>query len=590
MIKTNKIQEDTCARKTLGPWLVVISALIVVTIILVFYFADDIRQSQANRGQIKVGRFNVPGQMGPIAGLNAKPAAFVPPWHGSQNPDAVTGATPQPMSFNQAINIVSPSVVGINTSGGQQQSASGVIVHHIGYVLTNEHVINGAKDIVVTLTVDQLVKSYSAKVFDSRDDLDLAIIKIKSTGKEVFTPAPLGDSDRVYIGQQVVAIGNPFGLSKSASSGIISNSDRTLTAGDMVFDGLIQTDASVNPGSSGGALVNPQAEVVGISTAIYSPTQAFSGISFALPINQAKNAFPDLIEIVESPLVKANMNRPGISKPAAIDLQMMAAKTTAKKRCWLGISAYPVGNVVARELDLPVHHGVLVNRVFGNSPAAKAGLRRGDVVYRADYKRIKDENMLWSLLAGKKVGETVKMMLIRDNKREILSAKMEPGPLNVSTSISNVPQKSSAFQADPMVLAGTLPSPLKQNAAGKKFIEGHWLGLEVIPLTAELATEYQISQGETGVLVDEVTLEAAESGILAGDMIQSIGKFPTPDLETFFTATQRERVQEAKQAQVGISRRGSKMTFVMTARNANMLGFAQMEAAIWVRVPTATFL
>ena len=134
-------------------------------------------------------------------------------------------------------------------------------------------------------------------------------------------------------------------------------------------------------------------------------------------------------------------------------------------------------------------------------------------------------------------------------------------------------------KADTMVSTSTLPSPLEQNAAGKKFIEGHWQGLEVIPLTAELATEYQIPEGQTGVLVDEVTLEAAESGILAGDMVQSIAGLPTPDLKAFFEATQRERVQEAKHAQVVVSRRGKKMTFTLTARNTNMLGFAQMEAA-----------
>jgi serine protease Do len=584
MIKIDKTQKDTCARKTLGPWLIAISVLIFVTIILAFYFADEIRQSQANRGPMQIGGFKVPGQMGQTAKATAKLTAFVPPWHGKQNPDAVTGATPRVMSFNWAIGIVSPSVVAINTSGEASQSASGIIVHRLGYILTNNHVVEGAENIVVTLSYDQLIKSYSAKIFDSRPDLDLAIIKINSTGKEVFTPAPLGDSDRVYIGQEVVAIGNPFGLTQSASSGIVSNANRTLTSGNRVFDGLIQTDASINPGSSGGALVSQQAEVIGINTAIYSPTQAFSGISFAVPINQAKRAFPDLIEIVQSPLArpnaqaaKANTNRPRISAPAAMNLQMMAAKSTPRRRCWLGISAYPVDSVVARELDLPTQHGVLVNRVVGNSPAAKAGLMRGDVIYRADYKRIKDENMLWSLLASKKAGDNVKISVFRNGNKKVFVATLQPEPPNVSTLSPNAPQGSSAFQTDATVPTGTLPSPREQNAAGKKFIEGHWLGLEVIPLTAELATEYQIPRGETGVLVDEVTLEAAESGILAGDMVQSIRGFPTPDLEAFFLAT--HRVQEEERAQVGISRRGSKMKFVMTARNTNMLGFAQMEAA-----------
>ncbi len=125
--------------------------------------------------------------------------------------------------------------------------------------------------------------------------------------------------------------------------------------------------------------------------------------------------------------------------------------------------------------------------------------------------------------------------------------------------------------------AGTLPSPSEQNAAGKELIEGHWLGLEVIPLMAELTAEYQIPRGEAGVLVDEITLEAAESGVLAGDMVQSVEGCPTSDLRAFFLATQH--VQEKERARLGISRRGSRMTFVMEARNTKTLGFAQMEAA-----------
>ncbi|MHC4123815.1 MAG: hypothetical protein ACYSSI_09605, partial [Planctomycetota bacterium] len=148
----DKTQEDICARKTLGPWLVAISALVVITVILAFYFANDIRQSQANRGQMQIGRFKVPSQMGQGTRPTAKSTAFTPPWHGQQNPDAVTGATPRAVSFNQAIEIVSPSVVGINTSGGQQRIASGIIVNRIGYILTNYHVVKGSKNITVTLS------------------------------------------------------------------------------------------------------------------------------------------------------------------------------------------------------------------------------------------------------------------------------------------------------------------------------------------------------------------------------------------------------------------------------------------------------
>jgi serine protease Do len=522
MLKINKTQEDACARKMLGPWLIAISALIIVTIILSFYFADDIRQSQTNRGQMQIGGFKVPGPLGRAPAATAKPAVFVPPWHGKQNPDAVTGATPKIMSFNWAIGIVSPSVVAINTSGATPQSASGIIVNRLGYILTNNHVVEGAENITVTLSYDQLIKSYSADIFDSRPELDLAILRIKSKGKEVFSPAPLGNSDKAYIGQQVVAIGNPFGLTQSASSGIISNANRTLTAGNKVFDGLIQTDAPVNPGSSGGALVNSQAEVIGINTAIYSPTTAFSGISFAVPINQAKMAFPDLIETVQSPLARpdtqparSNTNQPGISVPVTSRFQMMAAKGTPMQRCWLGISAYPVDSIVARELDLPVHHGVLVNRVIGNSPAAKAGLMRADVIYRLNHRRIKDENMLWSLLADKTAGDTVEVSLFRNNTKKTLTVRLEPEPPNVRSLLSQAPQGLAALELG--------------------IEEISWLGIDIQPIEAGEATqEFGISPSETGVFVGEVEgIVAIEAGLLAGDVIKKVNNKQVKDIEAF---------------------------------------------------------
>ena len=152
------------------------------------------------------------------------------------------------------------------------------------------------------------------------------------------------------------------------------------------------------------------------------------------------------------------------------------------------------------------------------------------------------------------------------------------GYLVAGTEANAVRKEQAAFQAAAATPAArTLLSPREQNAAGKEFIEGHWLGLEVIPLTPELATEYRVPKGETGVLVDEITLEAAESGILAGDMVQSIDGRPTSDLRAFFLATQN--VQEKERAAVGVSRRGDKMTFVIEPRNTKILGFAQMEAA-----------
>jgi hypothetical protein len=137
--------------------------------------------------------------------------------------------------------------------------------------------------------------------------------------------------------------------------------------------------------------------------------------------------------------------------------------------------------------------------------------------------------------------------------------------------------RTDTYQSAAAVPASSLASPREQDAAGKELIEGHWLGLEVIPLTPELAKEYRISKGETGVLVDEITLEAAESGILAGDVVQSIDNRPTPDLRAFFHATQH--VQEQTKASIGISRQGNKIAYIIKARNTKELGWSQMEAA-----------
>jgi len=527
---------EACARKTLAPWLVATCILIGATFTLAFFYADDIRQARSRLNQPPLAGPRQPNRSRTAAGsASARPAAFVPPWHGQQNPDAVTGATPQPMSFNQAIAVVSPAVVGINTSGAGEQIASGIITHRRGYILTNYHVVHGAKNIVVTLSYDQLIKAYPAKLVDSRGDLDLAIIKVDPAAKEVFTPAPLGNSDRIYIGQQVVAIGNPFGLSQSASAGIISNADRTLTAGDSVFNNLIQTDASMNPGSSGGALVSTSAQVIGINTAIYSPTASFSGIGFAVPINQAKRAFPDFVEIVQSPLIKANARAAGgntkamvVPPPGAANLRMMAARTVVKK-CWLGVATCPVDEVIVSQFNLPIRYGVLVNRVFGNSPASKAGLARADVIFRVDNKRVRDDKMLWSFLGGKQAGDSVRIGVLRNNNKEIFVARLEPEPPNIHSLLLEVPQGPAA------------------GAAGADGIEEiSWLGIDIQPIEAgEAMQEFGISLNQSGVFIGEVEgIAAIEAGLAAGDVIKKVNNKRIKDINSFKDVIKKVDVSE----------------------------------------------
>jgi len=536
------------------------------------------------------------------------------------------------------------------------KGGSGVIVNSQGYVLTNHHVIHGARKITVTVCSGLVTKTYPADLIDEAPELDFAIMKIAGNG-EVFVNAPIGNSSQVSTGDEVLAIGSPFGLQQTVTFGIVSNTRRTMTVGNQTYTDFIQTDAPLNPGSSGGALVNINGEVIGINTAIYSPTQAFSGIGFARPIDSAKAVFPEFIDTSSS--ITGVLQGNGLfwgrglrGQPAAVQQELgtsqwdpsagqvqQIANTTdspflqglglypwsppggwirksentqtqntqaqtqntqtqnTPRRSWLGIRTRTVDQNVRDFLGLPMNFGILVMEVFDLSPCQAAGVKAGDVIMRVDNRSVKDEQMLWKILSKKTIGEKMKLTVYRDGSKKDLTCVLDNRPTGIGIPTFVKPREREfpetptiVLQAQPIAMTtpstadittstGTLPSPLEQNAAGKQFIEGHWLGLEVIPLTSELAAENQIPQGETGLLVDEVTLEAAESGILAGDMVQSIAGLPTPDLKAFFEATQRERIQEAKQAPVVVSRRGKKMTFTMTARNANMLGFAQMEAA-----------
>ena len=517
--KTKETPSQECAVRKLVPWAIAVAVMICGTLAAAFYYSDDLKAAHARRTQ-RQGTGNNGGQFASIMG---KTVAFTPPWRSAPPPDAVTGATPKRASFNRAIMLISPSVVGINTSGAQGQSASGVIVHRRGFILTNHHVVDGAKDIVVTLTEDQLIKSYSAIVVDNRPDLDLAIIQLKSMGKKWpdLSPAPVGDSDNVLIGTDVVAIGSPFGLSGSASAGIVSNPHRTLNAGKKVFKDLIQTDASINPGSSGGALVNPAGEVIGINMAIVSPVEGFTGIGFAVPINQAKQVFSQFIEIVPSPYantVPQTAAGTGGQTPNEFNGTMRMAAGRTLKPCWLGIAVYPVGTVIQREFDLPFRYGVLINRAFPDSPAVKAGLKRGDVIFRVGHSRIKDDKMLWSILAKKKAGDRITVVYFRNGKTGTCVVRLEPEPPNARALISAVPQGPGA------------------GALGPEGIEEiSWLGIDIQPLTnPEALAEYGLTPDMGGVYIGEVEgVAAIEAGLGPGDLIRRVNNRPFKDIAEF---------------------------------------------------------
>ena len=216
---------------------------------------------------------------------------------------------------------------------------TGVIIDPEGYILTNEHVIRGADEIKVTVTIDNNDKSYTGKIIGKDSRTDLAIVKITPAATDgKFPAAPLGNSDKLRVGEIVLAIGSPFGLGQTVTNGIISAIRQSIVVENKEYRDFIQTDAPINRGNSGGPLCNIHGEIIGINTAIYAPTGVFSGIGFAIPINRAKEVLGDLI------------SRGKVS------------------RGWLGVEI------------LKAKSGALINSVIKDSPADKAGLKSGDII------------------------------------------------------------------------------------------------------------------------------------------------------------------------------------------------------------------
>lgn len=262
---------------------------------------------------------------------------------------------------------------------------SGLIINKEGYIITNNHVVQKAREITVILSNK---KQYPAKVVGVDAKMDIALIKIET--EETLQTAPLGDSDRLREGEAVLAIGNPFGLAETVTAGIVSAKGRVIGAGP--YDDFIQTDASINPGNSGGPLIDYHGAVVGINTAIIASGQ---GIGFAVPINAIKD-------------IVLNLKEKG--------------KVT---RGWLGVSIQEVTPELAKSFSLKDIAGALVSDVIPGSPAEKAGLKRGDVIIELNKKPIKEHRDLPRMVALMPPGEKAFFKVLRDGKEELLSAVVE---------------------------------------------------------------------------------------------------------------------------------------------------------------------
>ncbi|MBU1713558.1 MAG: DegQ family serine endoprotease [Proteobacteria bacterium] len=266
-----------------------------------------------------------------------------------------------------------------------QGAGSGVIISKDGYILTNNHVVEGSKKVIVTLNDKD---EYSAQIVGLDPKTDLAVLKIKPKGS--VQVAVMGDSDKLQVGDWVLAIGNPFGLSHTVTSGIVSAKGRVIGAGP--YDNFIQTDASINPGNSGGPLFNMQGEIVGINTAILPNGQ---GIGFAIPINTSKPLIPQL---------------------------MAKGEVT---RGYLGVSIQTLSPELAKAMNINESKGVLVADLVKDGPAEKAGIERGDLIVSFNKKPIQEARDLSAIVADSPVGEKSNVTVIRNGKQQDITVKLE---------------------------------------------------------------------------------------------------------------------------------------------------------------------
>ncbi len=275
----------------------------------------------------------------------------------------------------------------------QKGLGSGVIISKDGYILTNNHVVSDADEIQVKLSDKE---NYTGKVVGRDPNTDLALVKIEPSRD--FPAAVLGDSDRLRVGDWVIAIGNPFGLEHTVTAGIVSAKGRVIGSGP--YDDFIQTDASINPGNSGGPLFNLQGEVVGINTAIVASGQ---GIGFAIPVNMAKEELSQLKE---------------------------KGKVT---RGWLGVQIQGWEPGLAQKFGLKEERGALVGRVMEGEPAEKAGIQKGDVILEVEGHPIKDTRDLLNTVARLQPGQKVKVVVLREGKEKTLSVGLGERPGDVET-------------------------------------------------------------------------------------------------------------------------------------------------------------
>ncbi|MBI4640691.1 MAG: DegQ family serine endoprotease [Candidatus Tectomicrobia bacterium] len=362
----------------------------------------------------------------------------------------------------------------------ERSLGSGVIVTQDGYVLTNNHVVEGAEEIKVTLS-DR--REFRATVVGTDPKTDVAVLKLPGSS---FPVLPLGDSDRVEVAEPVIAIGNPFGLNQTVTMGIVSAVGRA-NVGIADYEDFIQTDAAINPGNSGGGLINAQGELIGINTAILSESGGYAGIGFAVPVNMARVVMDQII------------------------------KNGHVRRGWLGVAVQEITPALARGLGLQKTQGALVADVSAGSPAAQAGIQQGDVVLKFGDKVVDDPGHFRNFVAETTPGTRVSLKVLRGGREQTVEA-----------TVNELPERAMGRKVSPKKLGseqlGISVSDLTRDLARR-------LGL---PPNAQGAVVTEVLPGGTG----------QEAGLQPGDLIQEVNRQLIRSARDFARAVWQGRGQD----------------------------------------------